>query len=211
MDWLNLFFTTFGLIFALIDPLGYVPLFLSMTSTATSERRQKMLRRACTTAFCVLLAFILFGNALLTFFHISIPALQISGGLILLFIGLEMLGLMRSHERLSPTEESEAAQKDDISIVPLAIPMLSGPASIVAVVVLTGKDSSIGSLLAVTLSVLATLLLTYFVLGAAERVMKVVGITGVNAASRIMGLLLCAMAVQFMIDGYLAIGTGISH
>lgn len=205
MDWFGQFFTTFGLIFALIDPLGYVPLFLTMTLADSAERRQKMLRRACITAFLVLLGFIVLGNGILAFFHISIPALQISGGLILLFIGFEMLNLIRSKEPLTPSEEDEASQKDDISIVPLAIPMLSGPAAIVAVVVSTAKNPDMGHYTAVILSVFLTLLITYFVLSASERVMKVVGLTGVNAASRIMGLLLCAMAVQFVIDGFLGI------
>jgi multiple antibiotic resistance protein len=205
MEWLAVFFTTFGFIFALIDPLGYVPLFLAMTATDSTERRQRMLRRACTTAFLVLLMFILLGHSILAFFHISIPALQISGGLILLFIGFEMLNLLSSKEPLTPSEENEASQKDDISIVPLAIPMLSGPASIVAVVVLTAKSSAVANYLVVILSVFLTLLITYFVLSASERIMKVVGLTGVNAASRIMGLLLSAMAVQFVIDGFLAI------
>jgi multiple antibiotic resistance protein len=205
MEWLAVFFTTFGFIFALIDPLGYVPLFLAMTATDSKERRQRMLRRACTTAFFVLLIFIVLGHSILAFFHISIPALQISGGLILLFIGFEMLNLLHSKEPLTPSEENEASQKDDISIVPLAIPMLSGPASIVAVVVLTAKSSAVANYLVVILSVFLTLLITYFVLSASERIMKVVGLTGVNAASRIMGLLLSAMAVQFVIDGFLAI------
>lgn len=205
MEWLAVFFTTFGFIFALIDPLGYVPLFLAMTATDSKERRQRMLRRACTTAFLVLLIFILLGHSILGFFHISIPALQISGGLILLFIGFEMLNLLHSKEPLTPSEENEASQKDDISIVPLAIPMLSGPASIVAVVVLTAKSSAVANYLVVIVSVFLTLLITYFVLSASERIMKVVGLTGVNAASRIMGLLLSAMAVQFVIDGFLAI------
>ncbi len=205
MEWFAVFFTTFGFIFALIDPLGYVPLFLAMTATDSKERRQRMLRRACTTAFFVLLIFILLGHSILAFFHISIPALQISGGLILLFIGFEMLNLLHSKEPLTPSEENEASQKDDISIVPLAIPMLSGPASIVAVVVLTAKSSAVANYLVVILSVFLTLLITYFVLSASERIMKVVGLTGVNAASRIMGLLLSAMAVQFVIDGFLAI------
>lgn len=205
MEWLAVFFTTFGFIFALIDPLGYVPLFLAMTATDSKERRQRMLRRACITAFLVLLIFIVLGHSILAFFHISIPALQISGGLILLFIGFEMLNLLHSKEALTPSEETEASQKDDISIVPLAIPMLSGPASIVAVVVLTAKSSALANYLVVIVSVFLTLLITYFVLSASERIMKVVGLTGVNAASRIMGLLLSAMAVQFVIDGFLAI------
>src|SRR5690606_14630007 len=132
-DWLSNWLTHFGLLFALIDPVGYVPIFLAMTSQNSQARRLQMLRKACVTAFIVLAIFTLLGNSILAFFSISIPALQISGGLILLFIGFEMLNVLPVGEKLSSLEESEASRKDDISIVPLAIPMLSGPASIVAV------------------------------------------------------------------------------
>lgn len=201
MEFLTLWVSTFGLIFALIDPPGYVPLFLSITASYSAERRKKILLRACFVAFCVLSTFSIFGNGILSFFGISIPALQISGGLILLVLGFEMLGLIYFPERLSTSEESEAAHKDDISIVPLAIPMLSGPASIVAVVVLASKEQSLANLVAIVSSVFLTLVLTYFILRSADWIFSHIGVIGVKVLTRIMGLLLSAMAIQFILDG----------
>ncbi len=205
MEWLALWSPTFGLIFALIDPPGYVPLFLSITANDSEEGRKKLLKKACVAAFIVLTVFTIAGHLLLKFFGISIPALQISGGLILLMIGFEMLKLLPRGDKLTRTEQSEAVQKDDVSIVPLAIPMLSGPASIVAVVVLASRESSFQNYAVILGSVFITLAITYLVLRSATHILKLIGLTGLHVLTRVMGLLLCAMAVQFVIDGYLAV------
>lgn len=205
MDWLATWFSTFGLIFAIIDPFGYVPLFLGMTARDSEQRRQKMLARACTAAFVVLGVFILIGSHLLDFFGISIAALQISGGLIMLAIGYEMLNASPIAEKLSREEETEAASRNDISFFPLAFPMLSGPASITTVVVLKSQLRGISSYAGLFLSIGLTLLFTYWILRYADRILRLVGVTGLNVLTRIMGLLLCAMAVQFVINGYKAI------
>jgi multiple antibiotic resistance protein len=205
MTFLGLWLSTFGLIFAIIDPFGYVPVFLTMTATDTDQRRREMLRVACLTAFGLLSFFTLMGNYLLVFFGISIPALQISGGLILLAIAFEMLKVNPVGEKLSESETGEAIKKEDISIVPLAIPMLSGPASITTVVVLSAKERSVPNYLAILISIAATLLFTYLILRSANRILHFIGITGLNVLTRVMGLLLCAMAVQFVINGYIAV------
>ena len=200
--------STFGLVFAIIDPFGYVPIFLSMTSRDTETRRREMLLKACITACLVLIIFLFVGNKILGFFGISLPALQISGGLILLAIGFEMVKVLPVGEKLSEVEEREGTSKEDISIIPLAIPMLSGPASIATVVVLGTKASSSIDYAVVVGSVVITLAFTYLILRSAQKVLQLVGQTGLNVATRVMGLLLCAMAIQFLIDGYLVIRSG---
>jgi multiple antibiotic resistance protein len=205
MSSLAIWISTFGLVFAIIDPFGYVPVFLSMTAADTVERRRAMLKKACVAAFGVLAVFTLLGNHILLFFGISIPALQISGGLILLAIGFEMLKVSPVAEKLTLPEESEGRAKEDISIVPLAIPMLSGPASISTVVVLSSKAHRVVDYCVILISILVTLAFTYLILRSATRVMNLVGRTGLNILTRVMGLLLCAMAVQFVINGYQAI------
>ena len=139
------------------------------------------------------------------FFGISIPALQISGGLILLVIGFEMLKVIPTPEKITAFEENEGKQKEDISIIPLAIPMLSGPASIASVVVLSSKSDSVFLYPAIIFSIFLTLGFTYLILRSASKIFKLVGVTGLNVMTRVMGLLLCAMAVQFVINGYLGI------
>lgn len=205
MDWISTWLSTFGLIFALIDPPGYVPLFLGMTANDSEEGRRRILKRACTAAFIVLSVFTFAGNHLLKFFGISIPALQISGGLILLAIGFEMLNMLPRGEKLTKTEQNEASVRDDISIIPLAIPMLSGPASIVAVIVMASREASFINYSAIMASITLTLGLTYLLLRSATRIMKLIGVTGLRVLTRIMGLLLCAMAIQFVINGYQAV------
>lgn len=202
---LSIWISTLGVIFAIIDPFGYVPIFLTMTAKDTEEQRRKMLKKACGTAFVVLTLSAFLGNAVLRFFGISIPALQISGGLILLVIAFEMVKVIPTPEKITAHEESEGREKEDISIIPLAIPMLSGPASIASVVVLSAKNDALYLYPAIILSILITLGFTYLILRSASKIFQRVGLTGLNVMTRVMGLLLSAMAVQFVIDGYLGI------
>lgn len=197
--------STFGVIFAIVDPFGYVPIFLSLTSGDSEELRRKMVRKACATAFLVLTISTFIGQQVLSFFGISIPALQISGGLILLIIGFEMMKILPVVERLSQKEETEAERKEDISIVPLAIPMLSGPASIASVIVLSSRTQSLADYPVIISSILVTLLITYFVLRSSSRLIKIIGVTGLNVMTRVMGLLLCAIAIQYVINGFLSV------
>lgn len=202
---LSMWLSTFGLVFAIVDPFGYVPIFISMTSRDTEERRRWMLKRACLTAGLVLGLFTIFGNHILGFFGISIPALQITGGILLLVIGLEMLKVFPFGEKLSSAEKSEGEEKEDISIIPLAIPMLSGPAAIATVIVLGSETDSYFDYVAILSSIAATLFITFLTLRSAGRILKLLGVTGLNVVTRVMGLLLSAMAVQFVINGYLTI------
>jgi len=200
-SWLS----TFGVIFAIIDPFGYVPIFLSLTSGDSEAMRKKMVGKACLTAFIALTLSTFIGQHVLKFFGISIPALQISGGLILLIIGFEMMKILPVVEKLTQKEETEAARKEDISIVPLAIPMLSGPASIATVIVLSSRAETFVDYPRIVSCILVTLVITYFVLRSSSRLMKIIGVTGLNVMTRVMGLLLCAIAIQYVINGYLAV------
>ena len=199
---MEVWLSTFGVIFAIVDPFGYIPIFLSMTSGDSDASRKRTLVRACSAAFVVLAVSAILGNHILKFFGISIPALQISGGLILMAIGFEMLNVLPIASKISAAEEKEGVQKADISIIPLAIPMLSGPASIATVVVLSSQAASFADYPAILISILVTMVITYFVLSSSSRILKLVSHTGLNVMTRIMGLLLCAMAVQYVINGY---------
>ncbi len=205
MEFLAIWLSTFGVIFAIVDPFGYVPVFLSMTANNSEEQRRKMLKKACATAFLVLTTAAFLGNHILRFFGISIPALQISGGIILLVIGFEMLKVIEVQEKLSSAEVESGIKQEDISIIPLAIPMLSGPASIAAVVVLTSTTQSWFVYPAIMISTILTLLITYLILRSAGRILRLIGDTGLKVMTRVMGLLICAMAVQFVINGYQAV------
>jgi multiple antibiotic resistance protein len=205
MQFIQLWLSIFGVIFAAIDPFGYVPIFLSMTAEKKEEERHWILKKACLTSFLVLAVFSLGGNSLLSFFGISIPALQISGGLILIVIGFNMLQLMPMATKLSTDDATEAREKEDISIVPLAIPMLAGPASLTTIAVTSARVQGPIDYLILVSSIFATLAFTYFILRSANKVLHWAGLIGLHVLTRLMGLLLCAIAVQFVINGYLAI------
>ncbi len=207
MDIFGIWLSTFGVIFAIVDPFGYVPVFLSMTAKDSDALRKKMLLKACIAAFIVLSVSSIIGGPVLHLLGISVPALQISGGMLLLVISFEMLKVLPVSEKLTPHEENEGTKKEDISIIPLAIPMLSGPASIATVIVLTSKSESTLIYPAIVVSSFLTLAFTYWILRFASPILKVIGVTGLNVMTRIMGLLLCAMGVQFIINGYLAVVT----
>jgi len=196
--------STFGVIFAIVDPFGVIPIFVAMTAKDSQAERKRMLRTACATAFTLLTIFTLVGKHLITFLGITIPAIQISGGLILLVIAFEMLKVLPIQEKLTPHEENEARSRRDISIVPLAIPMLSGPASLATVIMFASEAKSASNFIAVIVSIFLTMLLTYLILRQATLLQKLIGITGINVLTRVMGMFLCAMAVQFILDGYRA-------
>lgn len=202
MDKLPVWLSTFGVIFAIVDPFGYVPVFIAMTKQDTDEKRREMLKRACLAAFVMMGVFTLIGNFLLSFFGISVAALQISGGLILLVIGFDMIRVLPVAAKISEEEESEGSRKEDISIVPLAIPMLSGPASLATVAVLASKAEDTLDYVAILVSIFLTLGITYLTLRKAGAILRRIGVTGLHVLTRVMGLLLCAMAVQFIINGY---------
>ena len=195
-------------IFFLVDPFAAIPSFLAITESADPPRRKRMARKGALTCFIVLTSFALGGQLIFRMFGITLPAFEIAGGLILLLIGLDMLQAKRSATQEASGDTEEAAAKEDAGIVPLGIPMLAGPGSISAVMVLVGQVPSLlhwemGAILG---CIAFTSLVSYWVLAGASRVRKVMGETGIRILVRIMGLLLVALAMQFFVNGLTDLG-----
>jgi multiple antibiotic resistance protein len=191
----------FSSVFIIVDPFATAPLFVTMTEGDTPAQRDLMARRASIAAWLALTTFALGGDALLRLFSITLGAVRIAGGVILFGIGLNMLRLRESREIQTPEEVQEGVEKEDIALIPLAIPMLSGPGAISTVLVLTQQATSFGHY-AILLAVIAlTCSLSYVVLKHATRVTHVLGETGLRILSRLMGLLLAVIAVQFIMNG----------
>jgi multiple antibiotic resistance protein len=188
-------------LFAVVDPVSTVPIFLGMSLDATPADRRRYARNATLAATLILLFFLFFGQAVFSAFDITLPAFRIAGGLIILIIALDLLKATHSNVRLDPVEREEASHKADISITPLGIPMLAGPAAISSVMVLSAREPSMLGSLTLTLILLVIGILTYFILRSSEWVLKALGLTGISVVSRLFGLVLLAMAVQFLIDG----------
>jgi len=193
-------------IFFLVDPFAAIPAFLAITEGADRKHQQRMARRGALTCLIVLLTFALAGKLIFRMFGITLPAFEIAGGLILLLIGIDMLQAKRSPTQEASGETEEAASKDDAGIIPLGIPMLSGPGAISSVMVLVGQAAKLWEWIAILGSIALTAWASYGVLVGADRIRRVLGDTGIRILVRIMGLLLVALAVQFFVNGLTDLG-----
>ncbi|MDH5600184.1 MAG: MarC family protein [Gammaproteobacteria bacterium] len=189
--------------FATIGPIDVAAVFATLTVKGTQEYKRSMAIRATLIATLILVAFALFGELLLASLGISLAALRTSGGILLLLIGIDMV-FARSSGGTSTTdeEEHEAVSKQDISIFPIATPLIAGPGAMGAAILLMANAEDDLTLQAIVVaSLLAVLLLTGISLLLASKIHHLLGITGMHVISRIMGVLLSALAVQFIFDG----------
>jgi multiple antibiotic resistance protein len=188
-------------VFFLVDPFAVIPLFLAITDASPEPERRCMARRAAWTCAIVLSSFSLAGSLIFKAFGITLPAFKIAGGIILLQIGLDMLQARQSGTKSTPEETQEGAAKADASIIPLGMPMLAGPGAISTVMVLVGESHTVWQHAIVYATIVLTSVVSYVILKGAGRVRRHMGETGIRILSRLMGLLLVALAVQFVANG----------
>jgi multiple antibiotic resistance protein len=200
---LDVALTAFATFFVIIDPIGVVPLFMSLTPGMDAAQRRRTAVRAVIIATGILLTFTLLGQPILKYLGISLPAFRIAGGLLLLLLAVDMVVVKSSGIRTTtPKEEEEAAHRPDITVFPLAIPLIAGPGSITSVILLHSQHE--GDLLAqaVTAAVMiGVLLMTLLGLLSSGRIMKLLGVTGVNVITRVFGIILSALAVSNIVEG----------
>ncbi len=202
--------TAFVTLFVVIDPLGIAPIFASITPKDTAPQRRRIAIKGVTIAAVILFAFALGGQALLTAMGIGLPAFQIAGGLLLLLLSIDMVMVRHSGLReTTPGEAEEGIQRSDVSVFPLAIPLIAGPGALTSIVLLMGEAqgelTAQGVVLAVMLAVLA---ITLVCLLATARLMRVLGQTGINVVTRVFGIIMAALSVQFILDGLGAVWPG---
>ena len=189
--------------FATIGPIDAAAMFAALTVNATPAQRFSIALRGMLTATVILVLFALLGNALLKGFGISLPALRTAGGILLLLIGIEMV-FARESGATSTTadEEEEAKTKPDIAVFPLATPLIAGPGAIgAAILLMADAEGQYLDQLIVLASLGAILLLTFISLLAASQLQKLLGLTGIHVVSRVFGVILTGLAVQFVFDG----------
>lgn len=197
--------TAFVTMFVIIDPIGLAPLFVALTQGKTVGARRSIAWRACLTGMVLLILFALLGESVLEFVGISMPAFQVAGGVLLFLTALDMLFELRTKRREDQAEDDEG---DDPSIFPLAIPLIAGPGAIASVILLTNQRPSyegLGMVLGVTALVVLIVFLLFLASGLIERAL---GKTGITVVTRLLGMLLAALSVQFMLDGLSAFGFG---
>ena len=193
------FFTILIALFALIDPFGGVPVFLAVTKETATPGRIAL--KSCLFALLVLVVFLFAGRFILNFFAISIPAFQIGGGIIIFLTGLPMLFAYPLSVKALGADFDKLENDGDVSLVPLAVPMLAGPGAITTVMVLTDRYNFMLGKSAILLSVFLVLAFTSLLFWQAPRIFRVIGQTGLNFVTRIMGLVLIVLAVQYILTG----------
>ncbi len=196
----------FSSLFVIADPIAVVPGFLGMTPHDTPAQRERMARLACLVMAGVLLTFALTGQLLFKLLGITLPAFQIAGSIVLLLVALDMLRAQRSRVRESPEEQEAGTHKVDIAVTPLAIPMLSGPGAISTVVLLRGQAEGLAKTLALCACILGVCAASYIILRLSAKGARWLNPIAMKITTRIMGLLLAAVACQFMINALRDLG-----
>ncbi|HUS23506.1 MAG TPA: MarC family protein [Candidatus Binatia bacterium] len=193
--------STMTTLFFVVDPPATAPIFLSMTARDSQEHKRRTAFRAAVATFVTLAMFAAIGGLVFRLLGISLGAFRIAGGLLLFLLAVDMLRAERSRQRTSPEEEAEGADKVDISVFPLAIPMLAGPGAISTVMVLVSRAEHLWHYGVIVLAIATTALGVLFTLRGALVIERRLGQTGLNVLQRVMGLILAAVAVQFVIEG----------
>ncbi|GAA6750439.1 MarC family protein [Thermus antranikianii] len=201
---LELFLKSFLTLFVVMDPVGLVPVFLALAGDRPQRKQAQIAGRAVLVAGGLLVSFFFFGRGLLGYLGISLEALRIAGGILLFRIATEMV--FAHHERETEEEKDEARLRADISVFPLAIPLIAGPGALASVLILAAEARREPLGFAVVLStVFLVLALAYVFLRLAAQVRRALGRTGVNVVTRVLGILLAALAVQYVADGVKAL------
>jgi multiple antibiotic resistance protein len=189
---------TFLALFPIVDPFGGIPIFFSLTSTWSPSDRNRTALKTSVYVFAILVVFLFFGRFVLYFFGISLPVLKIAGGLI---VANTAWGMVTSTARITPAENEEASTKEDISLTPLAMPLLSGPGAIGVVMALAAHVDNAAAYVGMIIGIAAVALTVFLVLFAGEPLVRRLGPGAVGALNRIFGFLILAIAVQLVWDG----------
>ncbi|MCX6620240.1 MAG: MarC family protein [Acidobacteria bacterium] len=193
-------------VFVIVDPIGCIPTFLVVTQGLDRPRRRRIALRASVFSFILLTAFAAAGTLIFKAFGITLPAFKIAGGILLFLVAIDMLEAKRSQTQESDAERSEAVEREDPSLIPLTIPMLAGPAAISTVMVLMGQSRYWWQAVPVFVAILVTAASTFLILAAADAIRRVLKATGIRVLMRVMGLVLAALAVQFVLNGLADVG-----
>lgn len=189
-------FTSF---FTLINPFGTMPIFMTMTTDLTSQQRTHTARKATVVAFITIIIFAFSGQLLFNFFGISVNSFRVVGGVIFFLMGMDMLQARLGRVKVKESEVKNYV--DDISITPLAIPMICGPGALTNAIVMMEDADTIEKKLVLIVSVSVVMLLTFLILFSSSKIIKVLGQTGVNVMMRLMGLIVMVIAVEFFFAG----------
>jgi multiple antibiotic resistance protein len=201
---LSFFSLCFPSLFSIVDPIGVVPIYLALVGSEPRDEQRRIAARAVITATIVLILFAATGTAIFRLFGITIPAFKVAGGVLLATMAMEMMRARTSTVKSTPEETSDARYKDDAAITPIGIPLISGPGAIATAIMWSSRATHASEKIALYVSIGLVTGITLIALLFASRLVRVLGKTGINVITRIMGLILAATAAQFVIDGWRA-------
>ncbi|MEI8004241.1 MAG: NAAT family transporter [Methanothrix sp.] len=195
------FVYSFTMIFVTVSPIEATLVFVALTTTMNSEERCRIYRRTTLVAFAVAILFSLTGDAVLRLFGITVDSLRVAGGILLFLMAIDMLQGARQQNKVTDAELLDANSREDVSIFPLAIPLLTGPGLVTTVIVSMGMADSITKKGLLLLAIVLTFLATFAILKFSVYIDRALGITGIMVITRVMGLILGAIAVNFVATG----------
>lgn len=204
MDYAYLIKTTIAL-FAIVSPFGSLPIFISATSGWSHQDRTRTTRTVAFTVFIVLIVSAFFGELILKFFGISIPSFQVGGGILLMLIAIAMMHGKQSGARQTPEEAVDLAEREVIAIVPLSIPLLVGPGAISSMILSAQQQPTILGHALLIIPALIIAVIVWVVLQLADSITQYLGTIGINIITRLMGMVLAAMAVEFIAHGLIGL------
>jgi len=202
-EWFNTVLATIIALLPITNPVSTAALFMSITGGRKKKERYDQALRASIYAFGILVAFLILGTLIMEFFGISIPGLRIAGGIMVISVAFSML--KADTDEIEPDARKEAKRKSDVSFTPLAMPSLSGPGAIAVTIGLSAGTERWVDHSAIVLGIFVVIVAAFLTLLAADKILKFLGKTGINALSKIMGFLLLAVGIQFLINGITAI------
>ena len=200
MEWTG-YIKIFTSLLAIVNPLGVIPVFVSLTRSSNEKERRHIARTTSMTVAVILIAAALVGKLLLDFFGVSIDSFKVGGGILLLLMSIAMMQAKHTQSKQTPEEAEEAEEKESIAVVPIAMPLLAGPGAISTVIIYANASFQPVQISVIVISSLLVALLTYIALIVANPLSKVMSKTSINIATRLMGLLLAAIAVEFITGG----------
>lgn len=204
-------FKTFISLLALVNPLGAIPFFITFTATNSRRERQRIIRIASFTVAVVIAFTTLLGEQVIHFFGISVNSFQVGGGIIMLLMAISMINAQPGGTKTTPEEAVEGELKENIAVVPLAIPLLTGPGTISTVIIYSDKAQDFLQTASLVGSGIVIGILVFLALSAADPISRVLGRTGINVAPRLMGLMLAALGVELILDGLMAAIPALRH
>jgi MarC family membrane protein len=192
----------FATAFTIIDPIGMIPMTLAATARVSPQRRNQIVDQAVIVATCIILFMGLVGRLLLEYLGVTLPAFMIAGGILLFLIAIDMLFARPTRTKYTEAEEKEAAAGENPAVFPLAVPMIAGPGTIATVLLLVNlAHGDKLSYAIVALAYAVALFVTWLCMRGSSLLLRVIGNTGIHVVTRLLGIILAALAVQFVING----------